>query len=158
MQTNTDTTTSNDATTATKKEKLPANLQRASTMRRKAGQFDRDIKQLTKWEKNDNDEKVVETLIGRIKALASEMNDIADLYEALPEDVMVTRRGSTKFTPKPGMVLQAKEKYREEYNGLVASPTQLRVIQVRAPSVLVEDTAGVKVLAKIKELEPREDA
>lgn len=143
-----------------KRAKTPANLKRAAAMRRLATCRDQDFKTLKKWQHNDTSDngRPVGVIIDRLTELMALANEIADLYEGLPEEAMKTRKGGVKKAKfEAGEIVQVKKKHLDDYVSVCASPERLQVVTIRDSHVLVQDTAGARMFVPRKDLEPADE-
>lgn len=144
-------------------ERTPRNVQRSVQLKKLTERLDKDLGLLAKWKKNEDKVTTedgspftgVTTIIGVLEEAKLQLETAAELYEKLPDEVTKTKRAAAKVDFEDGMVVQAKEKYRETYEALCASPTHLTVRGKRDTHVLVEDTEGQRFFVASKELEPR---
>ncbi len=147
-------------------ERTPRNVRRAVQLRKKAEQLSTEVDMLNKWLANEssiateNGEPYtgVTDLIAEIETVRTTLDVAAEMFEALPEDVMKTKRAPTRVEFEVGMVVKAKEKFLETYQAICSSPEHLTVQGRRDTHVLVEDDSGSRFFVPGKELEVRTDA
>jgi len=138
-------------------KRLAKNAYRATSMRTKAGQFKTDLDLLSKWAKNDKEDGPVGDLIDTIEAIVEGLTTAAEQYDALPPEVMLTKRASQRVPLEVGMVVRCTDKARAKWDGILSSLDHLTVTLVRDTHIFVEDDGDGRAFIPRKELEVRQD-
>lgn len=139
-----------------RKKKMPPNVKRAIAYRRYAETRAADVRLLAKWLHTDTAEngRPISELSGRVAELIDLAIEIADAYEALAPESMVTRKGAPKKTIfGKGDIVRVKPSKAALYKAMTTSPDQLTVLDAGSKHILVADTAGTRLFIMRNDLE-----